>query len=70
LVHFFFPSNHLFYFSHFLFSAHWKKRVEDQADFLMEQERYGVDESRRPGKPKTAQDLFGIEGSFRKLNVD
>ncbi|KAI8041322.1 hypothetical protein M5D96_005579 [Drosophila gunungcola] len=31
---------------------------------------YGTDESLRPGKPIDFEGLFGIEGSFRKLNVD
>ncbi|XP_049794277.1 alpha-tocopherol transfer protein-like isoform X1 [Schistocerca nitens] len=48
----------------------WKERVERNAAFFKEDEKYGVDESKRPGKPKTHTDLFGVEGSFRQLTVD
>ena len=51
-------------------AAHWKQKVEENRLFLIEQEKYRSDETKRPGKPKTADELFGIEGSFRKLNVD
>jgi hypothetical protein len=34
-------------------------------------DKYRSDEKKRPGgRPKTQEDLFGLEGSFRQLNVD
>lgn len=48
----------------------WEKRIQSSADLLKSYEKYGVDEKKRVGKPKTAENLFGVDGSFRKLNVD
>jgi len=48
----------------------WKKKIEDNADWFMEGVQFKTDESKRPGKPRTAETIFGIEGSFRQLNVD
>ncbi|XP_026326255.1 alpha-tocopherol transfer protein-like [Hyposmocoma kahamanoa] len=49
---------------------YWKKKVQEYSSWLEEDENYGTDESMRPGKPKTAENMFGIEGSFRQLQVD
>lgn len=53
-----------------LFLDLYKKKVEEYRDWFIEDAQYGVDESKRPGKPKSADELFGVEGSFRKLNID
>ncbi|XP_026324471.1 alpha-tocopherol transfer protein-like [Hyposmocoma kahamanoa] len=48
----------------------WKEKVQEYSSWLEEDEKYGTDEPLRPGKPKTAEDMFGVEGSFRLLQVD
>ncbi|XP_045490785.1 alpha-tocopherol transfer protein-like isoform X1 [Colias croceus] len=49
---------------------YWKAKVESYRDWFLAEESIRSDESRRPEKPKTASSLFGLEGSFRKLDVD
>lgn len=53
-------------------TEYWEKKIDEYADYFLEEEKegYGTDESKRPGKPKTADTLFGLEGSFRQLQID
>lgn len=39
-------------------------------DYFLEEEKYVTDESKRVGGAVKVENLFGSEGSFRKLNVD
>jgi hypothetical protein len=52
------------------FAEQWVKKMENYRDWFKEQESVKADESKRPGKPKTHDDLFGLEGSFRQLVID
>ncbi|XP_059608767.1 alpha-tocopherol transfer protein-like [Phlebotomus argentipes] len=49
--------------------ASWEKRLIDNREYLMSEEKYGVDESKRiNGKKK--EEVYGTQGSFRKLEID
>ncbi|XP_069691387.1 retinol-binding protein pinta-like [Periplaneta americana] len=49
----------------------WKRKLEARRSWFLENEKYKSDEKKRPGgRPKTQEDLFGVDGSFRQLNVD
>jgi hypothetical protein len=52
------------------FIEYWKKKVESYRDWYLEEDTYRSNEKLRPGKPKTSEEMFGVEGSFRKLNLD
>jgi hypothetical protein len=46
------------------------KKFISYRDYFLHSEKWGVDENKRPGRPKNAQTLFGIDGSFRSLSID
>nr|XP_023019642.1 alpha-tocopherol transfer protein-like [Leptinotarsa decemlineata] len=48
----------------------YKAQINDNADFFKFQDSQVVNESKRPGKPKSVSDVFGVEGTFKKLEVD
>ncbi len=46
------------------------KIFEERRQWFKEQTKFKAAEAKRPGKAKTYEDIFGMEGSFRKLTVD
>ncbi|KAF5274336.1 hypothetical protein FQR65_LT17029 [Abscondita terminalis] len=47
-----------------------RTKIESYRDWFIEDEQYGCDESKRPANSIVDIDLFSIDGSFRKINVD
>ncbi|KAF5298323.1 hypothetical protein FQA39_LY11807 [Lamprigera yunnana] len=48
----------------------WKKKIESYRDWFLENKDYKSNELFRYGEPKTTENVFGIEGSFRKMQFD
>lgn len=44
--------------------------VESRQDFLDDEQKKKVNEKLRTVKRKDAGDVFGLEGNFRKLDID
>uniref|UniRef100_A0A1I8NMU1 CRAL-TRIO domain-containing protein n=1 Tax=Stomoxys calcitrans TaxID=35570 RepID=A0A1I8NMU1_STOCA len=47
-----------------------EKHLVSFNEYFIEDDQFGVDENMRPGKKVDMDSLFGIEGSFRKLDID
>lgn len=49
----------------------WETKILSYRDYFLEDSKnYGVDEKKRPGRAKNSDSLFGIDGTFRQLQVD
>ncbi|XP_013105392.2 alpha-tocopherol transfer protein-like [Stomoxys calcitrans] len=51
-------------------TAEYEKTWDENHTFFQENAQYGTDETLRRGKPLDIDGLFGVGGSFRKINVD
>ncbi|XP_055856044.1 clavesin-2-like [Episyrphus balteatus] len=49
---------------------YWCKKVLAHRDYFKEDVQYKTDEKLRTGKPPNFDNIFGTDGSFRKLDVD
>lgn len=47
-----------------------ERKFDEYREYFKENANYGADESLRPGKPFDIEGMFGMGGSFRKLEVD
>ncbi|KAF5287378.1 hypothetical protein FQA39_LY15916 [Lamprigera yunnana] len=50
--------------------AEWKRKLESHREWFLENRNYKSDECMRYGEPKTVENIFGVEGSFRKMHFD
>lgn len=47
-----------------------KDKMLQRRQWFIEEANFKTDESKRPGKPKTTETLFGTVGSFRTMEFD
>ncbi|PSN57104.1 hypothetical protein C0J52_01290 [Blattella germanica] len=48
----------------------WTNKMRNYREVFRKREQMKSDESRRPNREKFEHEMFGVEGSFRKLNID
>ncbi|XP_069698964.1 alpha-tocopherol transfer protein-like [Periplaneta americana] len=48
----------------------WVKKLESNREWFLKQEQLKSDESKRPGKSIDTGEIFGFQGSFRRLSLD
>lgn len=49
---------------------YWEKKMLEYRDFLMDESKYGTDESKRAVHSNLAQSIYGVKGTFKQLDFD
>lgn len=52
------------------FVEQWRNKMKEYTQWFAEQENSKANESLRPGGARAADDLFGMDGTFRQLSID
>lgn len=47
----------------------WRQKIDEYRDWFLQQEKFHSDETKRPAET-IASELFGVDGSFKKLSID
>lgn len=58
------------YYWKILFVEQWKNKMKEYSGYFKEQENCKANEALRPGGARAADDLFGMDGTFRQLSID
>ena len=48
----------------------WEKKLISYRDYFLEDDKYGTDEKYRVNKLQNSDIVFGMDGSFKKLDID
>ncbi|XP_075168436.1 alpha-tocopherol transfer protein-like [Haematobia irritans] len=51
-------------------SVEWEQKLNKYREYFKKNSEYGTDEKLRPGKALDFNSIFGVDGSFRKLDFD
>lgn len=52
------------------FKENQKKIFLENVDYFVEDEKMIADERKRSDKPKNETEVFGVEGTFKRLDID
>lgn len=58
------------FFTGVIIVEQWRNKMKEYTAWFKEQETSKANESLRPGGARAADDLFGMDGTFRQLSID